>query len=253
LFTGALDNPTASVYIGSYFNTNNVYQNRLFSVTISNSIGGAPVVDFNPNQYNAANSQTQWVSTSGETWTINVGTATTGYKGVLVDRSIFQLDRVDDSMVTSGSFNLTNDCAVYAVTQQFVTNQTNVIVSYGTSANDYFAFYNESPNRHVFEYFVNPTQKVQRYTGQGTLRCLNADLVNSNVITGYRNNILQATSTNAAPPTPTAAPLVIGRIPATSFYGNFDLTTLIVSNAANSSVQQTSMYNYIRSINGNSF
>jgi hypothetical protein len=170
-----------------------------------------------------------------------------------VDRNIMQLDRVDDTMVTSGSFNFTNDCAVYAVTRQFVTNQTNFILAYGTSGNDYFGFYNENPDRHSFEYYVNPAQKVQRYTGQGTLRCLNADLVNANVITGYRNNILQATSTNAAPPTPTAGPLVIGRIPGTSFYGNLNLTTLIVSNVANSSVQQTSMYNYIRSINNSAF
>jgi hypothetical protein len=69
---------------------------KISRATISNSIGGTPVVDFNPATYNASTSQTAWTSATGEVWTINTGTATTGYKGVLVDRTIVQGDGVDD-------------------------------------------------------------------------------------------------------------------------------------------------------------
>jgi hypothetical protein len=78
---------------------------KYYRVTLSNSIGGAPVVDFNPNQYNAATSQTQWTSSTGEVWTINTGTATGGYKGLIVDKTYIQNDGVDDFLIatTSGS------------------------------------------------------------------------------------------------------------------------------------------------------
>ena len=71
---------------------------KISRATISNSIGGAPVVDFNPATYNAATSQTAWTSETGEVWTISTGTATSGYKGVLVDRTIVQSDGVDDNI-----------------------------------------------------------------------------------------------------------------------------------------------------------
>lgn len=62
--------------------------------------GGTLVADCNPNSYNAATSQTQWTSTTGEVWTINTGTAATGYKGVLVDRTIVQGDGMNDELVS---------------------------------------------------------------------------------------------------------------------------------------------------------
>ena len=54
------------------------------------------VSTFNPTQYNASTSQTQWTSSTGEIWTISTGTATSGYKGTIVDRVIVQSDGVDD-------------------------------------------------------------------------------------------------------------------------------------------------------------
>jgi hypothetical protein len=83
----------------------NLFIGKIYRATISNSIGGTPVVDFNPATYNASTSQTAWTSATGEVWTINTGTATTGYKGVLVDRTIVQADGVDDviSVAISGN------------------------------------------------------------------------------------------------------------------------------------------------------
>jgi len=71
---------------------------KIYRATISNTIGGAPVVDFNPASYNAATSQTAWTSSTGEVWTINADTSQTGYKGILVDRTIAMSDGIDDQM-----------------------------------------------------------------------------------------------------------------------------------------------------------
>ena len=99
----------------------------VYRATISNSIGGAPVVDFNPATYNASTSQTQWTSSTGEVWTINIGTATTGYKGVLVDRSIVMYDRTDDNLLASNNATLntvlgTDHCSVLVATRYSSTN-----------------------------------------------------------------------------------------------------------------------------------
>jgi hypothetical protein len=94
----------SSLQVGSTQGISN-YLGKIARATISTTIGGAPVVDFNPNSYNAATSQTQWTSTTGEVWTINTGTATGGYKGLIVDKTYIQNDGVDDFLIatTSGS------------------------------------------------------------------------------------------------------------------------------------------------------
>jgi hypothetical protein len=89
---------------------------KLFRLTISNSIGGAPVVDFNPATYNASTSQTAWTSATGEVWTINTGTAaTSGYKGVLVDRTIVMSDGVDDNLTNSDTTTFRTTFAAVSV------------------------------------------------------------------------------------------------------------------------------------------
>jgi len=81
---------------------NNSFQGKIYRATISNSIGGAPVVDFNPASYNAATSQTAWTSSTGEVWTINTGTAADTLRGVLVNRTIVQ------GLGTIAGYNLTS-------------------------------------------------------------------------------------------------------------------------------------------------
>ena len=102
---GNFVNGTDAINVGIFSTSGNPYLGAIYRLTISNSIGGAPVVEFNPNQYNAATSQTQWTSTTGEVWTINTGTATGGYKGLIVDKTYIQNDGVDDFLIatTSGS------------------------------------------------------------------------------------------------------------------------------------------------------
>jgi len=103
--SGSITTNTELLVIGSSMSASFNFRSKISKLTISNSIGGAPVVDFNPASYNASTSQTAWTSATGEVWTINTGTATSGYKGVLVDRTIVQGDGVDDviSVAISGN------------------------------------------------------------------------------------------------------------------------------------------------------
>lgn len=101
--TGSAPTTTSSLRIGQ--EQGNPFNGKIYRVTVANTIGGAPVVDFNPNQYNASVSQTQWTSSTGEIWSINTGTAATGYKGVLVDRTTVMSDGVDDRLSASLSGN----------------------------------------------------------------------------------------------------------------------------------------------------
>ncbi len=104
--SGSIYNATSTLGIGQYISNSSLnFLGKIYRATISNSIGGSPVVDFNPQSYSASTSQTQWTSATGEVWTINTGTATGGYKGQIVDRTYIQNDGVDDSLiaVTSGS------------------------------------------------------------------------------------------------------------------------------------------------------
>jgi hypothetical protein len=71
---------------GSANSTANVC--KIYSVILNNSTTSSTIT-FDPNSYSASSSQTSWTG-GGATWTINTGTATTGYKGVLVNRTMSQ-------------------------------------------------------------------------------------------------------------------------------------------------------------------
>lgn len=87
--TGNRFNSTNIITIGSWGNYAYFLNGKISRVTIANTIGGTPVVDFNPASYNAATSQTQWTSATSEVWTINQSTGQTLH-GCLVDRTLTQ-------------------------------------------------------------------------------------------------------------------------------------------------------------------
>ena len=246
--SGNLQNFNLNLFIGidqSSFFTN---VGKIYRATISNTIGGAPVVDFNPNQYNAATSQTQWTSTTGEVWTINVGTATTGYKGVLVDRTIVQGDGVDDSLVTSSTINLSSAFTIYAAFKGYNNEGGSGKITFGKQNIDGAVFRNNITN-------------IGAWIGASGLAVLNqaATVLNLNLATFKRkvsSNTLQVNNGAIATNTGTN-PIVQSNISvfsATSFgVTNSLITSGIFSNLEDDTTQKTAMYNYIRSINGNSF
>lgn len=68
-------NVSTPLLIGTYSISTLPFQSRIYKASISNTIGGTPVVDFNPNDFNwnanmLQNGQTFTSRTTGEVWTI---------------------------------------------------------------------------------------------------------------------------------------------------------------------------------------
>jgi|GEM_PF-6465988 len=241
LFTGEnIYNSTALVKIGSEFAVDQSNINAKISrATIANSIGGTPVVDFNPATYNASTSQTQWTSATGEVWTINTGTATTGYKGVLVDRTIVQSDGVDDSM-TSGTLASANYFSSYIALNPKKFDASKYIID--GSSNDNHYIYNGSS---VIKFGEIP------YVGgaQNVLNLYSGDFNNTN--TKIRvNNANEQSGIFATIPT-TSVKLFSRSNGLLS--SNTNINTLIFSASIDTDTTKTATYNLIRSLNNNSF
>jgi hypothetical protein len=236
--------------IGGYNTTDNrgAFNGNIYRVRLwinGNRTTGSLSIDFNPNQYNAANSQTQWVSTSGETWTINTGTATTGYKGVLVDRTELQSDGVDDVMSTTASLNITLNTRYAAI------NLLNLSGSYFVHGKN-----GATNNRHLWWWTGVAIQSfsvgsVINFTGivaqRLTLLTTNWNTTSSNNLT---NNANQANGILASESFDTLELFGAASFPERK---NSIINTFIETSIVNTPTQRTAMYDYIKSINNNAF
>jgi hypothetical protein len=113
-------NITSMPTVGSWANATAYFNGIIYRATISNSIGGAPVVDFNPNSYNRATSQTSWVSATGETWTLNTPNTNNALKAAIVDQTMIMGNGTSYGM-RAPNLNI-NDTAItsYTVFRKFV-------------------------------------------------------------------------------------------------------------------------------------
>jgi hypothetical protein len=239
--SGSRTTTTDNIVIGKYNQyINNSFNGNIFRATVSNVIGGTPVVDFNPATYNASTSQTQWTSTTGEVWTINTGTANTGYKGVLVDRTIVQGDGVDDRMA-SGTL---------ASRQFFTSYSASRIFNYVVSSEK--PVYSASSASHLLYSVVslNAWNGFNLISGNTSI-LLNAQTVDFNdtsskIRINAGSDVLGSTGNQ----TSTDYKLMVygGTV-----FGNVIFNTLIQPKSLDSNTTKTAMYNYIRSINNNAF
>jgi len=215
---------------------------KIFRV-IYKDANGITRADFNPNQYNAANSQAQWTSSTGEVWSISTGTATTGYKGVLVDRTIVQSDGIDDTLVTA-TLNISGARTNYAS-----------IRAYQNSADSIFFDGNNFP----------PFQNLLRqYSGgsvefnsDGAVGLFSSSLINklATIVSNTTQSSIQINNGSITSASITGATLVALRF-FRSGLGTFSqsgVSTFVLSKQADNSTQRTGVYNYIRSINNNAF
>jgi hypothetical protein len=199
-------------------------------------IGGSLVRYMNPAEYNAATSQTQWTSsTTGETWTINTGTAATGYKGVLVDRTIVQGDGIDDTLTDTATYN--QPYTVYNVGR--VENAAVLVKS--NSGGGYLSYVSNDTIRMI---------------GGLSIVFANAGIIyrKRNLISAVFNSASSVLSFNNSISTTGNS----GTDAITTVFQIFDSNnstqnTIIISSSADNSTIRTSMYDYVRSINGNSF
>jgi hypothetical protein len=235
---GVINNANIPLEIGAFnLGVNDAFQGKISRVTISNSIGGTPVVDFNPATYNASTSQTQWTSATGEVWTINTGTATTGYKGVLVSRTIVQGDGVDDTLISSTLASRQYFTSILSVKMAVTANKTIL----GSTLDSHLIY--------------TASNLWRAYNGiEITGSAANTTL---NMVTINFNNLTSSFILNANTPvtgitglqTSTNVKLFGGA----SSFGNCTINTVLQSLAVIDSTQQTATYNLIRSLNENAF
>jgi hypothetical protein len=206
------------------------------------------VYDFNPSQYNAANSQTQWVSTSGETWTINTGTAATGYKGALVSKTIVQGDGIDDRLTSNviRTNILTQYLAANPFTNDNSGNSVLIDANNGAWLNSIVAFSSNIGN--IMNSFASDLLRSRTPN-----RLILATSLNNE---GVRNSISVnngAETLNTYSPCPSGNGLNIFSRSGGGTFGNAIINTYISTIGQNNSTIRTAMYDYIRSINGSAF
>jgi hypothetical protein len=241
--SGVIQNLTNDVFVGSYNNALGIWVAGIGRVTIATSLGGTPVVDFNPATYNAATSQTAWTSTTGEVWTISTGTATSGYKGVLVDRTIVQSDGVDDQLKTT-SLSITISTR-YASINPFVATSGYMIAGALIAIGDKQLFYytGTTPRAYSSASFINfvgvNSNKLQLFQATFNGASSQVSINNANNTTGT----LLADSYDTL--------VLFSNLSAA--YKNMVLTTLVQSNLADDATNRTATYNLIRSLNNNAF
>ena len=233
---GGIYNTSTLTYFASYC--------KILRVTKANSIGGTPVVDFNPATYNAATSQTAWTSTTGEVWTINTGTATTGYKGVLVDRTVVQSDGVDDLIETGNALNVTLNTRYVAIN---IMNISGGYIIHGklSTTGDKHLLYQTAGN-------------IQSYSSGGAIN-FNAIIAqriallttdwNTTSSNNLTNNANQVNGTLASETYNTLQLFGNG----IASFKNCNINTLIETSSVSTPTQKTATYNLIRSLNNNAF
>jgi hypothetical protein len=248
---GLLDSNSHPVTIGILQPSSFPFQGKISRATISNSIGGTPVVDFNPATYNASTSQTQWTSSTGEVWTINTGTATTGYKGVLVDRTIVQGNGISSFLSGFDVSNLPNNYSLYGANRLYTSTGSGNVFGASLGGDQFFHFYINS-NTFIKRWSSGPdkdfgtTLNLLTYTGTGTGA--------GSVETMERNNAGINTVSNARPVKNSGVAVSVFASNVNGiFASNTTVNTLIIANSIDNSTPKTAMYNYIKLINNNAF
>ncbi|MCK6611541.1 MAG: hypothetical protein L6Q78_10935 [Bacteroidia bacterium] len=266
LFTGILNNPSSNVVIGSYFNSNSVFRGVINRVTISNSINGSAVVDFNPSSYNRATSQTSWTSSTGEVWTLNTPTTNNALKAEIVDRTIVMGNGTSFGL-HAASLNINQPAmSLYTAFKKYSNSVgEQVIAELGPGAvlnpginiviNAFGGF--ESQNL-----FANVGRHNNNYSSSTLNLAMRTSGFNINTspetIPYLLNNVSidpfgsSAANDNTSAVNATGYNL-LARNNALNSFANVMLTTHILAANADNLNQRTAMYNLIRSLNNNAF
>ena len=238
----------SELWIGNYpgFPNDLQYQNGIYRVTISNSIGGTPVVDFNPASYNPATSQTQWTSATGEVWSISTGTAATGYKGAVITKSIVMSDGIDDIISKNTAFTSSKNLSFYSAKRSYNITDNDGYLTSGLNPQEMTLSDN---NIYVGGVSYNPT-------GRSTILQFAALRQSSANVSKVRYN--ENADTSGTPTTISVNRVILFGSPyawdfGTAQFSNNILSTILVSSAYDSDATTTAVYNTIKGFNNNSF
>jgi hypothetical protein len=236
---GALDGTITSLCVGGY-TAGYPFEGKINNINCY--ISGVLTRTFNPATYNASTSQTQWTSTTGEIWTISTGTAASGYKGVLVDRTMVMSDGTDDFITSS--------------TITSISNRTNYlgVITWATVNANYFMDGNLVASNGILT-TIQPGIGINNggtayaiYTQQ---RKLSTTKLSGTTLGASINNGTETTGTSVVPLSFTS--VVLGRAGNGAASINSVFLTVAISNSADDTTNRTAMYNLIRSLNNNAF
>jgi len=250
---GAIDNVSAVVSVGAFGNGNGLTHNgvNIYRATISNSIGGTPVVDFNPATYNASTSQTAWTSATGEVWTINQSINNTNYKGILVNRTTIHSDGIDDAMETANNVWGSVSSVYSAITFMNLdaklgttvdSNLANLAIQKYEgidSANNYFVF------QGGLNININVSSRKNLNTLYNSVRNGASSSLNLNNGTSTTGTLNTAITTGVR--------ILANRGNTATLFTSGNLNTILISGSADSGATRTATYNLIRSLNNNAF
>jgi len=180
---------------------------------------------FDPTSYNASVSQTTIPSSTGEVYTLNVGTASTGYKVVIVDKTIIQSNGIDTTFATL-TIARNQPYTEYIVgrrlgTGNFLERATGNIRGHDAT--------NYSLNNGVLLNLANTSRNRQLLTYRSNGASSGMAVNNGSETTG------DAGTNNGTDLT------VLG--------GNHSLNSLIVSTDNDTGAARTAIYNYLKTIN----
>lgn len=238
---GNMFNSTEILTLGNYPTASSVPLNgNIYWCSLSNVIGGAATVYFDANDYDISGSQNSLVSSAtGETWTVNRGPSTTGYKSQIVYKTTSQGDGIDDVLTAALATPIVN-------TQYVICDQVSWKL-YGTVT--------FSGGVQIFQTGATPSMVSTSgggaisFTGESLQRLSSYVVVNNgaspNSYTYYNNG--GKTTGNGAIATGAAIQVFSDN----TNYGNYVFNTWIIAKSADSDVTVTAMYNLTRSWNGN--
>jgi hypothetical protein len=203
------------------------------------------ISDFNPNQYNAATSQTQWTSSTGEIWSVQTGTATTGYKGVLVDRTIVQSDGVGDYLDNPTFLRNSLMTQYLAYSAQAVSSgaQAQIIDSSLTN-------YNNSICQTASNMFSWLNSSLSNIVGSASIinrRNILAVNYNAGVNNNIKTNDIIGTI-NTYSPTPSGVGIRLFSKGGTVSSHNATITTYVCC-SNNDTANNTTMFNFLKTLN----
>ena len=239
---------SANLIIGNYGNVGGLYFGKIYYVSFAKSIGGTPTQIFNPENYNPSVNQNQFTSTlTGEVWSIvsNSSGLDTGYWNSIVTRNSIQGDGVDDFLQATG-LNTEQYLSTYIAVKKFAptTSRSPIFLSYGSLANidAHSVFHNANKyanyNGSVLDSLENTNDLVVVTSNFNDT--LSSNLVNDiDKISGSTGDFIGDSVT------------LFSKRGGASQCSSGIINTVIISNTVNTTPQNTSLYNIIRTINGN--
>jgi hypothetical protein len=265
--SGSMFNSTQVLEIGSRATgSSQLLQGVVYYASISNAIGGSPTQIFNPQNYNASISQTQWTSSTGEVWTRNRDSATTGLKAAIVDYTMLMSNGTSHAM-QAASFNQNSAAFTnYTTFAKFNNTVTSIVSELGVdaaTASGYYHATNEGAfNTDGVSIYGNVGQNGSSFLNNSTLlrlATLIGDTTIANPETSYFSNNVAATlnstyasANNTGNMNGTALNL-FARNNGASLFLNGSFRNLLLAKQSDDTTIRTNVYNLIRTNYNNAF